>query len=84
MTPQDQTSSIAKEKLKFTGLNHDYWGVRELETFLVSLGTNYLTAKHLFWGYDLDNVHYALNQLGSCANHSTQTLQNMTMSDQVN
>jgi hypothetical protein len=24
MTPQDQTSSIAKEKLKFTGLNHDY------------------------------------------------------------
>jgi len=81
MKSQDPTSSNGKDKLKVTHPKCYCGGARELETFLGSLRSNFRTHNHLFPGGETDKVQYALDHLGSWANHVDHTLQKTTMTD---
>jgi hypothetical protein len=83
MKSKDPTSSNATDKFKVTHPIHYCGGARELETFLGSVRSNFRTHNHLFPGGDTDKVQYALDHLGSWANHADHTLQKTTMTDPV-
>jgi hypothetical protein len=77
------TSSKAKDKFKVTHPKHYCGGARELETFLGSHRSNFRTHNHIFSGGDTDKVQYALDHLGSWANHTDDTLRRTTMTNPV-
>lgn len=78
---KDPTSLNRKVKVKVSHLKHHCGGAQELETFRSSLRLNIRTHNHLVPGGNRDQVQYALDRLGSRANHPDHTLQNTTMTD---
>jgi hypothetical protein len=55
-----------------------YGGARALETYLGSLQWNFQSHKHLFQD-DTDEVQYAIDHLGSWADHTNCDMQKTTM-----
>jgi hypothetical protein len=76
------STSDTKDKLQITQPTRDCGGVRELETYLGSLLSNFRTHKHLFHD-DTDKVQYALDHLGSWAYHTDRDMQKTTMIDPI-
>jgi len=83
MKSKDPTTSNTKEKFKVTHPKNYCGGVWEMETLLGSLRSNMRTHNHLFPGGDTDKVQYALDHIGSWANHADHSLQKTTMTDPV-
>jgi len=71
-----------KDKFKMAHLKRNCGGARDLDTYLGSLGSNFRTHQHLSHDH-MDKVQYALDNLGSCANHTDCDMQNTTMIDPI-
>jgi len=71
---KDPTSLNTKDKFKVSHPKHYCGGAQELETFRGSLRLNIRTHNHLVPGSNRDQVQYALDRLGSWADHPDHTL----------
>jgi len=76
-------STTTKEKFKMTQPKRFCGGAQELEIFIGALRSNFRTHSYLFPNGDSDKVQYALDHLGSWANHSDQSQQKTSMTDPV-
>jgi len=74
-------STTTMDKFKMTQPKRFCGGARELEIFIGALRSNFRTHSHPFPNGDSDKVQYALDHLGSWANHSDQSQQKTSMTD---
>jgi len=76
-------STTMRETFKMTQPKQFCGGAWAREIFIGALGSNIRTYSHLFPNGDSDKVQYALDHLGSWANHSDQSQQKTSMTDPV-